>query len=75
MKKLLSRVIESVLSSIFGLGLLIFFIYGSITEYFRCWLGWKDLASTMLGWAFFASIAIPLFTFAAARYILTGAEY
>lgn len=75
MKNLLSRLMEIVLSSIVGLGLLIFFAYGSIAKYFRCWLGWKDLAGNLLGWTVFATIAVPTFAFAAGRYVLTGAEY
>lgn len=75
MKNLLSRLMEIVLSSVFGLGLLIFFAFGSIAEYRRCWLGWKDLAGNLLGWTVFVAITVPAFAFAAGRYIVTGAEY
>lgn len=69
---MLCRLLEVLIGGAFGLFLLGYFFVGSVAESWRCWLGWKDLATNVAGWMVFAVAAFIAFPFYNSKYIVTA---
>ncbi|MFA5125060.1 MAG: hypothetical protein WC473_04560 [Patescibacteria group bacterium] len=71
-REIMMRLLEVIGGAAFGLVVLAYFFISALADYRNCWLGWKDTAKGLAGWAIFIIAAVSYYPVLATEHLFVG---
>jgi len=72
LQEIVMRFLGVIGGAVFGLVVLAYFFISALADYRNCWLGWKDTAKGLAGWAVFIIAAIGYYPVMAVEHVVDG---